>query len=420
MDNVLRRKVNKKGDRTAMLFMLYAIITIIAYTLPMLKITLPYMGVALLLLASLAFFMYKNVKWMYFVIVLCITSVIVMAINMMTGVQDLVGAMNEMIKNIRFFIPFLWGCYAIKNCNEKQRKFVLIAFGILCAYILVNTLQALAENPTIARELAKSTSRESAERNAYRMNNVGGFEFSYLMGIVTIGLVWNSINAKDIKLRIVSIVAAVIGYYFIIQTMYTLLLILTVMGTVLVVFYKTKSTIIRFCLILSAVALLFFMEPFLKLLADLFSFNFGLQEKFTSMYLAVKFDDVDMVGSRPGMLKAAFLNWTEHPLLGGRHAVDSNAHSLIMTCLETSGLVGFGLWIGFFATGWKMVKKELHKKQIEVALFDCAMIYVLVLSFFNPIGYHFEIVFTAFFIVPIWSSLVNTSEEAVKIRRKRI
>ncbi len=419
MENVLRRKANTNKDRTAKLFMLYAIITIIAYTLPMLKITLPYMAVAMLLLVSLAFFMYKNVKWMYFAIVLCMTSVIVMAMNMMTGIHDLVGAMNEMIRNIRFFIPFLWGCYAIKNCNEKQRKIVLLIFGVMCAYIMINTLQALAENPTIARELAKSTSRKSTERTSYRMNNVGGFEYSYLMGIVTIAFVWTGVNAKNFKVRLISIVAAVIGYYFIIQTMYTLLLILTAIGTVLVLFFKTKSPIIRLCLIMMAVALVFFMEPVLAFLADLFSFNFGLQEKFTSMYLAVKFDDVDMVGSRPAMLKAAFFNWTQNPLFGGRHA-DSNAHSLLMTTLENSGIVGFGLWVGFFVTGWKMVKKELRKKQIEVALFDCAMLYILVLSFFNPIGYHFEIVFTAFFIVPIWSSLVNTSEEAVKFRRKRI
>lgn len=416
MKNTLRRKVNKSTDRISMLFILYALFTIIIYTMPMLKITLPYMAVAAVLLVSIFFFMYMSAKWMYFAIVLCIASLILAALNLLTGAYGLVDSINEMIRNIRFFLPILWGCYALKNCTEKQRKFVLLIFAVMCGYILLKTFDALQTVPDVCRELAKSTSRDSVSRTTYRMQNVGGFEYSYMMGIVTLGFVWNTVKANNKKIRIISAVAAVVCYYFIIQTMYTLLLILTFVGTVLIFFFATKSKIVKTILIAGSVAVFIFMEPLFKALADLFSFNFGLEEKFTSMYLAIHYDDVDMVGSRPELLLKAFLNWTKNPIFGGRHT-DSNSHSFLMTYLENTGIIGLGVWIGFFAKGWQMIRSELSKYTSEFSFFDTAMIYVLILAFFNPIGYVYEVLFAVFFIVPIWNSFIvegnNSSSKKV-------
>ena len=417
MGNSLVKNFNKQNGSTAIIFMLYAVVTIALYTLPMLKVTLPYMLVAVVLLGSMFFFMYRNVRWLYFILILVITSIIVMAINVMTGVYGLVESINEMIRNIRFFLPVLWGCYAIKGTNDKQKKFVLIAFGVLCGFILIKTLGALRIDPMVCRDLAAGASDNSTSRLASRMQNVGGFDFSYMMGIVTLCFVWSAIRGKNKRYRIVSIVAAVIGYYFIIQSMYTLLLILTFIGTVMILFISTKSTFLKVCIALTCIAVVFFIEPILKFLADFFSFSYMFNQKFMNMYLALKYDDVGIVGSRPDLLKTAFLNWTENPILGGKHT-NSNCHSLIMTILENSGIIGAGLWVGFFINGWKMLKEEMAIKNIQTALVDVVMIYVLLLSFFNPIGYVFEVLFAAYFIVPIWSAVTNAHTQARISRRK--
>lgn len=416
MEGSLRRKMNSTKDRTAVLFVLYAVLTIALYTLPMLKITLPYMVVALLLLVSLFFFMVKSSRWLYWGIVLCATSLIVMAVNVITGAYGLVDSINEMIRNIRFFLPVLWGCYAIKHCSDKQKKFVLLMFGVLSVFMLIKTLGALRIDPMVCRDLAAGVTKISTTRTAYRMQNVGGFEYSYMMGIVTLCFVWAAVKAKSKNIRIMSLVAAVIGYYFIIQTMYTLLLILTFVGTVLILFASTKNVAFRVFIVMLCLFAVLFIEPVLEFLADVFSFSSMLHDKFTNMHLALKFDDVDMVGSRPELLKRGLENWTLHPILGGKHPV-SNSHSLVMSLLENSGILGFGLWIGFFFKGWKMLKEEMEKKEISTALVDVAMLYVLVLSIFNPIGYVFEVLFAAFFIVPIWCSVVKI-HMGDRIRRK--
>lgn len=416
MENSLRRKNNNTKDRTAVLFVLYAVLTIAIYTLPMLKITLPYMAVALLLLASLFFFMVKNSRWLYWCIILCAVSLIIMAMNVMTGAYSLVDSINEMMRNIRFFLPVLWGCYAVKSCNDKQKKFVLLMFGAISVFILIKTFNALQIDPMVCRDLAAGVSKVSTVRTALRMQNVGGFEYSYMMGIVTLAFVWTAVKAKNKKLRIISFVAAVIGYYFIIQTMYTLLLILTFVGTVLILFVSTKNVAFRVFIVLFCIFAVLFIEPILEILSDIFSFSSMLNQKFTNMHLALKFDDVDLVGSRPELLKRGFENWTMNPILGGKHPV-SNSHSFIMSTLENSGIVGFGLWLGFFIKSWKMLKEEMVKKKVSTSLIDVVMMYVLVLSFLNPIGYVFEILFAAFFIVPIWCSVVKIYAED-RLRRK--
>lgn len=408
MENVLSNKQKRSAERSKMLFVIYMMITIAAYTLPMLKITLPYIVVAFLLLASIFFLALKNAKWMYQILVLCLSTLIVVTIGMLTGVYGLVDAINELVRNVRFFLPVLWGCFALKYCDRKHHKFIMLAFGILCTYILIKTFNVLQSVPDVCRELAKSTTYASAVRTGYRMQNVGGFEYSYMMGIVTLGFVWNVVTNKNRKIKILSLIAAVVCYYFVIQTMYTLLLILVFIGTLLIFFFTTKRILVKGIIVIGVFLSLFFMEPFFKFLSELFSFNYGLEEKFTNMYLALRYDDVDIVGSRPEMLKIAVINWLEHPILGGVHNKDSNSHSFIMNVLEDNGIFGLSVWMGLFGFGWKQTRSFLSHK----TLFDVTMIYVLLLSFFNPIGFVFEIVFVSYLIIPVWTCLFGLEENA--------
>jgi hypothetical protein len=159
-------------------------------------------------------------------------------------------------------------------------------------------------------------------------------------------------------------------------------------------------------LIMGSIAMFIFMEPIFEGLAEFFSFNYVLEEKFTSMYLALKYDDVEMVGSRPELLFKAFIDWTENPIFGGKHT-DQNSHSFIMTYLVNSGVIGFSVWMGFFVMSWRMLRKEISKIATDLSLFDSAMIYIFLLAAFNPIGYVFEVVFAVFFIVPIWSVTIR-------------
>jgi hypothetical protein len=110
--------------------------------------------------------------------------------------KELLEAMNEGIRNIRFFLPVFWGIYTLRYCSRKQKILFLLFISCLAVFILLNTTSALASDPWLARRLAQDKSSSSDEINRYRLQNIGGFEFSYMMGIVTLCLADFTLKTK--------------------------------------------------------------------------------------------------------------------------------------------------------------------------------------------------------------------------------
>ena len=113
--------------------------------------------------------------------------------------------------------------------------------------------------------------------------------------------------------------------------------------------------------------------------------------------------DVNELGSRPELMMQSLQNWIKSPIFGGYYE-NSNAHSLIVNILEKNGIVGIGLWAWVFVRSWKIIRRVMGEKKLPLELFDIAMVFLLALSFLNPIGYVFEVTIAVFLIVPLWVS----------------
>ena len=390
-------------------FGLYVIITMAVYILPYTKFVVPYIVAALLMLVSLPVLMLKRIKWRDFGIVLIAGSGFVMVVQYLLGTYGLTDSVNEMIRNVRFYLPALWACYALCYCNRKQRRNILIVFAALTVFILISTFIALEEDPEVVRNLA-SGKGQNAEVDAYRLRNVGGFEFSYMMGLVTLGLTWGFLNAEKREHKILFFLLVVLGFYYIIQAMYTTLLIMTACGMFALLFLHTKNPVAKVLFVTLAVMVIFLLEPVLKLLSEVFPSDSVLSEKFLRMYTAMHTDDIDAMGLRPGLLAASFNNWLKNPLFGGRVS-DSNAHSLLMSTLELGGIVGLAIWLGIFYMCWKMVSTELKRSGLDPMLFHLSALFLLILSFMNPVGYVFEVTVAGFFVVPLWISWMGSVKQ---------
>ena len=240
----LREKQNEKKE-TLSFFLFYLIIICMVYILPFFKFVVPYMIAGPLMLATLFPFLFKKTPWLTRVVMMCAVFLAVALIGALNGVYSPVGSLNEFVRNVRFFLPIFWGCYALKYTTEKQQKVFLVIFGILVAFILIRTLIALEMDPWISRLLAQSKEASSNEINEFRRQNVGGFEFSYMMGIITFCLTWAALKVKNILLKVFLILGVILCFYYIIETMYTTLLLLTFLGVLLLLFLEIKNPIIK-------------------------------------------------------------------------------------------------------------------------------------------------------------------------------
>ena len=403
-----------ENKRSAVIFALYTLVVVAIYVLPITKFLFPYIPVAIAMLVSLPVLMLKNERYMNYGVLTLAVSFFLAFIIFAAG-ESLVGAVNEGVRNIRFFIPVIWGMFALQFCDRKACNWILIFIGIVLTYIFIKTMIELENDPWIARQLAQGKESSSYEVNTYRLNNIGGFEFSYMIGIVTLCIVWTALSVKKKLVKIVCAVAAILCFYYIIKTMYTTLLLVTFIGALSLIIIKVKSIEAKLfwifgCFLL--VALMF--NNLFEWISELFPEESLLSTKFLNIHNAIINDDISEVGSRPQLIFSSLEKWGKNPIFG-KFSSNSNAHSMMISMLEHTGIVGFGMWILLFIASFVVLNKQMKEAKLDTRLFTVAFLYLLVLSFFNPIGYVFEVTIAAFFIVPIWAKILFVSNKGDEI-----
>ena len=115
---------NKTTKSKGWLFAIYTIITMCIYILPALKLRVPYLIAAPLMLISLIYIALKDEQMLKYSISLVFISIYFLLTNLIKN-MTLTEAINDMIRNIRFFIPVMWGIFCLRNIGEKQQRTIL-------------------------------------------------------------------------------------------------------------------------------------------------------------------------------------------------------------------------------------------------------------------------------------------------------
>lgn len=391
-------------------FIVYVILTFMIYVLPYAKVTIPYIVSGSLMLAFFPIVMFQKREWMNYAILLLAVSFVIFLLDILIGGYSFIDSLNEMIRNIRFFMPVLWIVYAFEYWDDKRYLMhFLICFFSVVSIMLFKTINALSKDQWVARLLAQDKMQDSPELRAYRLQNVGGFEFAYMMGVVTLILVWAAMNTNNKLVRIIFIGATILSYYYIIQTMYTTLLLLTSIGVLLLLVCSIRNPLVKLMVIIIFIILAFGLAPFFEFLSEFFADSL-LSSKFMQIHDALSGEGVEALGSRPQLMTEALVNWAHSPILGGYNVGNKN-HSTIVGSLEKNGLVGLIFYITMIYVSWKMVTEDIEKKGYDKLLFNIVCLYLVVLSFFNPIGYIFELTIATFFVTPLWVTVVGNVQD---------
>ena len=395
---------NEKKEKTLSVFLMYVLFTCAVYILPYTKFVVPYILAAVIMLGSLFFIVMKQDKSLELVLLLLFLSVFYAFIAWATG-RSFVGAVNEGIRNIRFFLPAFWALYSLKYCNQKQKNIFIIICSIIILFIFVKTTIALETDPLIARILAQDKASTSNEINQYRLQNIGGFEFSYMMGIITLCLAYSALKIKIGWLKIFFIVLIILCFNYIISTMYTTLLLLTFIGILILIFFNVKDKVLKLILVAIGLFLLFFLGDIFLFFSNLFPKDSLLSSKFESIYKSIVEGDVGQLGDRPQLILDSLNKWIKNPIFGNYDAT-SNSHSMIVGLLEQTGIVGLFVVGYLFIVLSRAIYQELKRRNIPTDLYIVSIIFLLFLAFFNPIGYVFEVSIAVYLITPLVAELI--------------
>ena len=105
-------------------FVLYSSLIMGCYILPALKITIPYIFAALLMLIFLPIAMIKMQNNMNFCLVLFAATFLSAVFYFINGIYGPSDMVNEAIRYIRFFLPVIWTLYAMRFCSPKQQRHI--------------------------------------------------------------------------------------------------------------------------------------------------------------------------------------------------------------------------------------------------------------------------------------------------------
>ncbi|MCH5191178.1 MAG: hypothetical protein J1F23_03345 [Oscillospiraceae bacterium] len=308
------------------------------------------------------------------------------------------GAVNTSI--ILYLCILAYFIFEILMMRDNRREifWVIVITCFMLALIGFNTFREFASNPTVARLLANGTT-EDEYINLLRSKNVGGFGFSYCIGMLTPYIAMRVARAKW-KNKIPGILLLGLLLVFIFYTQYTTLLLLSVFFTACAFVTKSNNMIFKITfLIIFAIVLLELKDIFLYLTIHVKLEN--LASHFNDLYIMMTSGKSS--SSRTELYGNAFALFLKNPILGADLTDASNAyivnhaHSTFFGMLAGGGIVGTGIYYGIFFKVIKNIKSALGDIKDIFPVF----IMFFVLSFLNPVS-HFEINIVVFMLIPLF------------------
>lgn len=307
-------------------------------------------------------------------------------------------AMNLSIITLYTLIPAL--CFfalAESDVEPWERKTVVLITVIGAAVVLVNTFLVFQVMPTVARMLARGDNSEE-EIQLLRQMNIGGFGFSYAIGILIPYVALWIKRSTGTKRGVFCALYAVL-FLFGLKTQYTTLILLAVAFS-MYVFQRGKKITIGKLLVFAAAGLGVFFLP------NIFAY---LGEHIQLETLACHFKDLaySLAGgasssSRKMLALNALKVFASAPIFGADltdpqvNYILNHSHSNYLGILGGGGVIGTTVYIGLFLFIIREIKREIPTFR------DFRVIYLMyfVLGFLNP-NTSPEISISIFLLIPL-------------------
>ena len=335
-------------------------------------------------------------------------------------------AVNIFQQMVIFTAPVMLATYLINldDRNTKYNRFyklslLAVAVCILTVYLI--TMKELSVHPNICRALAAGVYNEKYEELIiYRRQNVGGFGFSYAMGIIEIASFYSAVRHKG-KKRIIYALVTLALLVFIVRAQFMTLLILCVIINFLTSLRFAKSYATKAFIVFAIVLLLVFSGPITEALAGLITGE-RLSER---MYALSGFLEGDGYNSwRLEFIKDCLGSISKHLFFGQpdmlnnyeARSISANSHSTQFKLLVDIGLAGSVIYNYYLFYLRKYMVKLICRNGGNPEPFIICFWFLWILSWLNPVFQNYELPFALFLVIPLFICLNGRGKGAEKGR----
>lgn len=377
------------------------------YILPSGRYTLAAMHICLIGIVSLILFIDNRLISHIVPLAICFVSLSLMFF-FFTYPGSGEKALGIITQQFLFAFPVL--IFYIMSRRKTGVVLPLILLLVFILFVAVKTWIELNDNPTLARLLA-SVDSDTEDLMAYRMDNLGGFGFSYGVMFVSIAL---GFSFNRIKVDVFTLVALIIVTAYIIKTQY-LTAMLIVFITFIITMLHNKSThnkrkdIVKAVQIVLLIAFAIALPPLLRYFATLFGESPDIANKLVQLadFLSGQADSNQQAGGLYGrffVYQESYDLFLQSPLFGNdlRFTTDPGGHSTILDLAAKTGIIGVIIYGFIIRCVWRLMQEAFMNYGCEDKYATAyIMIPYLVLSLLNPTLNVFEISIFAFLFAPL-------------------
>jgi hypothetical protein len=299
------------------------------------------------------------------------------------------GDFKGILKQIAFFmlvVCFIMNSY-YKEHWEELRWLIPV---VLILFIIWNykTVQALIADPTIARRIV----RDDEEIYQYLRQGVGGYSLVYPQVCISSAvLLWIIKVFKQNKLYfVIGIVWAISFVQLIAKAGYSIAIFTSVVGVVMLFFYKGKSGIKAFIVAAGLFALIMLSIVYVD------GFREWLLEIFDGTAVAKKINDLvatSETGAAEGSIQARMTRYVSsirtmvtYPIIGGLWRASGGGHSGFLDTIAKYGLWGGWFFIKSFYSVPDHYKKKYDNSKLT-SLCNAVLVSLMIVSFLNSVTY---------------------------------
>lgn len=295
---------------------------------------------------------------------------------------------NKMLLLFEFWFPCLVSVYMFSRHEEfsnQYRKKLVDLFLLIYAVTCITTIVGNLRYDIPSRWLATGLTGELGY--LYRIQNIGGFGFCYIVLFVAGLLVYMYRATREKKY----FALLVLSYACAAVTQFTVLLFLLMAETFFMAYsfisLRKKCFVLLFCVPLFCVLFLYLPEM-LKSLLLLMEGNEVVQQRVKEVYdwISGIHHTGKALGNRVDVYQQSWDAFVQNPLIGCRNPEGIGGHSEILDLLGSCGLLGLCLLLGIIGCVYQgfipMYKKlsQIGKYHVKVAV-----LFFLALSTVNPV-----------------------------------
>lgn len=348
-----------------------------------------------------------------FFILLCLVLFISMLYFLLTDTQTInknvdyynIKRFYSKFNQIYFsFFPSILS-YRVFKCSSFINKKKIVLFSIfLIVFVLYNSISKLLIDPDLVRNWDNFNKLSSI--------NVGSYTFVYSISVISVLTTLFIINVKSINIKVVSIIFYLICIFYLILAQYTLSILISIIGTFLIIFriYKNKYQIMLILFFL-------FFLPFIPYAIKLILPYINSRDIHNRLYEIISFLNGNGLGfnmlGRLSLYIRSIQSFIHSPIIGNRY-LGFDGHSTFLTILSDLGIMGAVPYFYLFIVNKKQNSKLLQDYGVY---FNSIFSVYLLIGLTNPIHSAFNLSFSVWFLVPVFISYLKEGLEDKKYAR---